>query len=120
MSFGSSLSVVPNSDMVIEEYEVRLMENLHHNERSLLREISSSGTKATYMKDQVLSNTQACESCRNSIIPGMVAMVIYRGYFIVRRGPENLEASAIMALFEMQLRRVGNAASVKARPRYVE
>lgn len=56
----------------------------------------------------------------SSLKAELVAMVIYRGYFIVRRGPENLEASAIMALFETQLRRVGNTASVKARPRYVE
>ncbi len=63
---------------------------------------------------------RACKTCRNSIIPGVVAMVTYRGHVIVRRDPENLEASTTYDFIRKAVETGWKQRERQGQPRYVE
>lgn len=88
--------------VIAERYKVLEDENVLHE-----------GTR-------LLQRPRTCETCRNSVIPDMMAIFTYRDHAIVLQALVPSEASIIRALFKILLRQIQNRESVKARTQYVE
>lgn len=69
---------------------------------------------------KLLQRPRACETCRGSVIPDMMAIFTYRDHAIVLQALYLRKQVLLWLLFKILLRQVQNRESVKARTQYVE